>query len=86
VTFGPSSTASVTVGSWPARLAYTGGSVWIGLFDAPTVVRVSATTNAVLNRVTVADSVYSIAATEHAAWAVHNLPSADSTAPRRLAW
>ena len=64
-------TASVTVGALPRRLAYAGGSVWVGLWDAPTVVRVSATTNAVLNRVTVDDNVYSIAATEHAVWAVH---------------
>ena len=67
-------TASVTVGSWPSRLAYAGGSVWIGLWDAPTVVRVSATTNAVLHRVTVDDPVFSIAATDHAVWAVHPDP------------
>jgi YVTN family beta-propeller protein len=67
-------TASVTVGSGPGRLAYAGGSVWIGLYDAPTVVRVSATTNAVLNRVTVDHDVYSIAATAHAVWAVHPDP------------
>ena len=64
-------TASVTVGAWPRRLAYAGGSVWVGLGDAPTVVRVSATTNAVLNRVTVDHPVFSIAATDHAVWAVH---------------
>jgi YVTN family beta-propeller protein len=74
-------TASVTVGSWPMRLAYAGGSVWVGLHDTPTVVRVSATTNAVLNLVTVDHPVYSIAATDHAVWAVHNLPSADATVP-----
>jgi len=73
-------TASVTVGSAPWRLAYAGGSVWVGLYETPTVVRVSATTNAVLTRVTVDHPVYAIAATEHAVWAVHNLPSADSTA------
>ena len=67
-------TASITVGAWPRRLAYAGGSVWIGLNDAPTVVRVSATTNAILNRVTVDDDVYSIAATDHAVWAVHPDP------------
>jgi YVTN family beta-propeller protein len=67
-------TASLVVGSWPWRLAYAGGSVWIGLVDAPTVVRVSATTNAVVNRVTVDDNVYSIAATDHAVWAVHPDP------------
>jgi len=73
-------TASVTVGSNPVELAYAGGSVWVGLFGTPTVVRVSATTSAVLNRVTVSHPVYSIAATEHAVWAVHNLESADPTA------
>jgi YVTN family beta-propeller protein len=73
-------TASVTVGSRPIELAYAGGSVWVGLFGTPTVVRVSATTNAVLGRVTVNHPVYAIAATEHAVWAVHNLESADSTA------
>jgi len=72
--------ASVTVGSNPVELAYAGGSVWVGLFGTPTVVRVSATTNAVLNRVTVNHPVYAIAATEHAVWAVHNLESADPTA------
>ena len=55
-------------------------SVWIGLYDAPTVVRVSATTNAILVRVTVDHPVYDVAATEHAVWAVHNLESTDSTA------
>ena len=69
-------TASVTVGSWPWRLAYAGGSVWIGMSDAPTVVRVSATTNAVLNRVTVDDDVRSIAATDHAVWAGPPRPEA----------
>ena len=73
-------TASVTVGSHPMELAYAGGSVWVGLYEAPTVVRVSATSNAVLTRVTVSHPVYAIAATEHAVWAVHYLESADSTA------
>jgi YVTN family beta-propeller protein len=72
-------TASVTVGSRPDTLAYAGGSVWIGLYDASTVVRVSATTNAVLNRVTVDHPVYSIAATEHAVWAVHAFWSSEVT-------
>jgi virginiamycin B lyase len=63
-------TASVAVGSWPQRLAYAGGSVWVCLPGDSIVVRVSATTNAVLNRVTVDDYVSSIAATEHAVWAV----------------
>jgi YVTN family beta-propeller protein len=67
-------TASVTVGTYPWSLAYAGGSVWVGLRDTATVVRVSATTNAVLNRVTVDDNVDSIAATDHAVWAVHPDP------------
>jgi hypothetical protein len=58
-----------------------GGSVWVGLRDEPTAVRVSATTNAVLNRVTVDDPVYSIAATEHAVWAVHNLKEFTARVP-----
>jgi hypothetical protein len=48
--------------------------VWVGLYGSPTVVRVSATTNAILNRVTVDHPVYSIAATDHAVWAVHPNP------------
>ena len=66
-------TATVIVGSGPSGVAYAGGSVWIGLGEE-TVVRVSATTNAILNRVTVDDSVISIAATEHAVWAVLSGP------------
>jgi len=73
-------TASVTVGLQPMELAYAGGSVWIGLFGTPTVVRVSASTNAILNRVTVNHPVYAIAATDHAVWAVHSLEAADPTA------
>ena len=73
-------TASVTISSGPFRLAHAGGSVWIGLYDTPTVVRASATTNAILSRVTVDHPVYAIAATEHEVWAVHNLSSADSAA------
>ena len=38
------------------------------------MVRVSAITNAVLNRVTVDDTVLSIAATDHVVWAVHPDP------------
>jgi hypothetical protein len=53
--------------------------VWVGLYGAPTVVQVRATTNGVLKRVTVSYPVYAIAATEHAVWAVHNLPSADAS-------
>ena len=79
-------TASVTVGSWPGRLAYAGGSVWVGLWDAPTVVRVSATTNAVLNRVTVDSNVISIAATDHAVWAVHRLPAPSPGVVTRIAY
>jgi len=76
--------ASVTVGSSPVEIAYGGGSVWVGLFDTPTVVQMSAATNAVLNRVSVAYPVYALAATDHAVWAVHSLPAPDPTlaAPR----
>jgi virginiamycin B lyase len=64
-------TASVAVGSWPQRLAYAGGSVWVCLPGDSIVVRVSATTNAVLNRVILDFSeVESLAATERAVWAI----------------
>ena len=79
-------TASVVVGSMPWRLAYAGGSVWVGLNGAPTVVRVSATTNAVLNRVTAEHDVFSIAATEHAVWAVHRLPAPSPGVVTRIAY
>jgi YVTN family beta-propeller protein len=69
--------ASVAVGSCPEEIAYGGGSLWVGLFEVPTVVRVSATTNAVLGRVTVSHPVYGIAASDHAVWVVHNVAAAD---------
>jgi virginiamycin B lyase len=64
--------ANVVVGSHPRGIAYAGGSLWIGLFDTPTVVRVSATSNAVLARITVAAPVLAIAADNHAVWAVQH--------------
>lgn len=74
--------ASVTVGAAPWEVAVVGDSVWVGLHRAATVVRVSATTNVVLNRVTLAHPVYAIAAADHVVWAVQNLPSPDAnTAP-----
>ena len=69
--------ASVAVGSDPIEIAYAGGSLWVGLYGSPTVVRLSATTNAVLTRVTVSHPVYAIAATDHAVWAVHALEAPD---------
>ena len=53
------------------------GSVWVGLYGAPTVIRVSSTTNAVLGRVTVSNPVYGMTATDHAVWVVHSLEAAD---------
>jgi YVTN family beta-propeller protein len=63
--------ASIVVGSDPWTLAYASGSVWVGLDSNWAVVRVSATTNAILNRVTLDHPIKSIAATGHAVWAVH---------------
>ena len=59
----------------PQSLAISGTNVWIGMYDESTVVRISATTNAVLNRVAVSSRVYAIAAATDTAWAVHNLPT-----------
>jgi YVTN family beta-propeller protein len=69
--------ASAIVGENPEMIGYGAGSVWVGLLGAPTVVRVSATTNAVLGRIAVSHPVYGLAATDHAVWAVHNIPAAD---------
>jgi hypothetical protein len=62
-------------------IAVAGGSVWVGMNNAPTIVRVSATTNAILQRVTVAHDVYSITASDHTVWAVHRL-TGDSASPQ----
>ncbi len=73
--------ANIPLGADPEAIAFAGGSVWVGLAGEPTVVRVSATTNAVLNRITVSAKVWEIAATDHAVWAVHNLPLAGASTP-----
>jgi len=75
--------ASVTVGSGPMEIDYAGGSLWIGLYGAPTVVRVSATTNAVLAQITVASPVYAIAASDRSVWAAlwSGSQSAESAKP-----
>lgn len=66
--------ANTLLGSHPDGLVVSGTNVWIGMYGEPTVVRVSATTNAVLNRVAVSAKVYAIAAGTDVVWAVHNLP------------
>jgi YVTN family beta-propeller protein len=73
--------ASIALGRAPDELAIADGSVWVAMFDEPTVVRVSAATNAVLNRIPVGANVYSIDANAHSVWAVHNLPAPDATSP-----
>jgi YVTN family beta-propeller protein len=73
--------ANVAIGVGPIAIAYAGGSLWVGLFDTPTVVRVSATTNTVLGRITVAAPVYGIAATDRSVWAIHNLTRPDANTP-----
>jgi virginiamycin B lyase len=63
------------LGSYPGVLAVSGTNVWIGMGGESTVVRVSATTNAVLARVAVSSDVWAIAAGTNVVWAVHNLPT-----------
>jgi YVTN family beta-propeller protein len=70
--------ASVTVGADPEGIAYAGGSVWVALHDNPTLVRISATTNAVLQRLTLQYPVDALAATDHTVWAAHNVPIPDN--------
>jgi YVTN family beta-propeller protein len=69
--------ASVLVGADPEQIAFGGGSVWVALHENPTLVRISATTNAVLQRVTLRYPVNALAATDHAVWAAHNVPIPD---------
>ena len=66
--------ANTPLGSQPAGLVISGTNVWIGMLGESTVVRVSATTNAVLNRVAVSAGVYAITAGTNVVWAVHYLP------------
>jgi len=73
--------ASTPLGRSPGDLAVASGSVWVGMQGENTVVRVSATTNAVLSRVAVSAPVYGIEADTNAVWAVHDLQAADSTSP-----
>ena len=73
--------ANVVVGFNPQELAYGGGSLWIGMYGEPTVVRVSTSTNAVLARITVAAPVWAIAATDRSVWAVQNLQAPDANTP-----
>jgi YVTN family beta-propeller protein len=67
--------ANTPLGSNPQELAVSGTNVWIGMFGEPTVVRVSANTNAVLNRVAVSSEVYAMTVATDIVWAVHNLPT-----------
>lgn len=71
---------SVTVGARPQEVVYAGGSVWVGLGGASSVVRVNPANNTVMSTVTVSSPVYSIDATDHAVWVVHNLPFAEGAA------
>jgi hypothetical protein len=59
------------VGELPYDLAVAGGSVWVGLNQTPTLVRINASTNAVIN-VPVGIGIYAVAATTGNVWAVHN--------------
>ena len=62
------------VGADPEQIAFGGGNVWVALHENPTLVRISATTNAVVQRVTLQYPVNALAATDHAVWAAHNVP------------
>jgi YVTN family beta-propeller protein len=73
--------ANVPLGSNPQELAVSGANVWVGMLGEPTVVRVSATANAVLNRVAVSSPVYALTAGTDVVWAVHNLPSSGDSGP-----
>ena len=74
--------ANIPVGEDPFDLSVAGGSVWVGLYKSPTVVRINAATNTVLSKLTVSATMYAIAATDHAVWALHNLPIPEGgTAP-----
>ena len=66
--------ANTPLGSRPDALVISGTNVWIGMLGESTIVRVSATTNAVLNRVAVSAKVYAIIAGTNVVWAVHYLP------------
>ena len=75
--------ATIPVGDYPYKLVVAGGSVWVGLWsgDDMAVVRINAASNEVLSRTTLGHSVYSIDATDHAVWAVHNVPFPEGTGP-----
>ena len=64
--------ANVTVGEDAQAIAFAGGSVWVGLSGASAVVRVGGPDYSVAKRIAVTASVYAIAATDHAVWAVHD--------------
>jgi YVTN family beta-propeller protein len=67
--------ANIPLGSFPQEVVVSGTDVWVGLLGEATVLRVSATTNTVLNRVAVSSKVYAIAVGPDVVWAVHNLPT-----------
>jgi hypothetical protein len=64
--------ANVIVGEDAGSIAFAGGSVWVGLNGAPTVVQIAGPGYSVAKRIAVPASVYAIAATDHAVWAVHD--------------
>jgi YVTN family beta-propeller protein len=65
--------ANVVVGEFADSVAVAGGSVWVGLYGAPTVVQIAGPTYATAKKIAVVASVYAIAATSHAVWAVHDV-------------
>ena len=68
-------TSSIPVGDYPNDIAYAGGSVWVGLYRSPTLVRINPGTNTILGKLTVVGGVYAVTGTDHAVWTVHNLPT-----------
>jgi hypothetical protein len=65
---------NVPVSGSPFKLGIAGGSIWVGIFNAPRLVRINAATNAVMSNLTLSGDVYSLAATTGAVWTVHNAP------------
>jgi hypothetical protein len=58
-------------------VAFAGGFLWVGMYGESTVLQVSASTNAVVRRISVTSNVSAIAASAHTVWAVHDLRAAD---------
>lgn len=74
--------ANVPVAGSPFKLEIAGGSVWVGLFNKPGVVRINAATNAITSTVVTSAPIYSMGSTTGAVWLVHNVPIPEgATAP-----